>query len=153
MDREVFFQREGYWYYYGTYRCVGHTPRVSFEDFIERDQAVKPTTYARILNRVLLPSAVVRQLKQSARAEAKGKTLRSLQCLGLERVGFRQELYDLLISSKEALKSANPKRSKVGKKGRTPKGKKLQGGKKGKHARDAGDPADAPRPAKKEKRS
>lgn len=30
-DREVFFRRGGGWYYYGTYRCVGHSEQVALD--------------------------------------------------------------------------------------------------------------------------
>lgn len=62
---------------------------------------------------------------------AKGGPLRPLRYLGLERVGFHQQFYDLLLSSKQVIISANVPEDGVDKVS-TPKGKELKGGKKSK---------------------
>lgn len=108
---------------------------------------------------------------------AKGGPLRPLRYLGLERVGFHQQFYDLLLSSKQAIISANVpeggvdkastpkgkelkggKKSKASKKSKVSKkskaSKKAKGGKKGKRpAQDMGSSADGARPTKKQRLS
>lgn len=107
----------------------------------------------------------------------KGGPLRPLRYLGLERVGFHQQFYDLLLSSKQAIISANVPESGIDK-ASTPKGKELKGGKKSKAskkskagkkskaskkvkagkkgkrpAQDVGSSVDGARPAKKQRLS
>ncbi len=147
-DRELFFQSQNQWYYYGTYRCVGYSPQLEEGAEASKEwqavckicprihkisltvcQAVGQASASTAVRKQYV-APVVFQFAQSLRAEAHAP-LRPLRCLGLERVGLQQELYDLLLSSKEAVTSANPHKSGV-KNARTPNSKKKsKGGKKG----------------------
>ncbi|KAL1952073.1 hypothetical protein VTO73DRAFT_1222 [Trametes versicolor] len=103
-DREVFVRRQDTWFYYGTYQCVGDAPLENWENIEEWKRAVKKAIGAMDILKTQAPRAI-RRFANSLRA--KDGPLHSLRCLGLERVGFHQELYDLLLSSKQAVISAN----------------------------------------------
>ncbi|EIW64785.1 uncharacterized protein TRAVEDRAFT_42201 [Trametes versicolor FP-101664 SS1] len=104
-DREVFVRRQDTWFYYGTYQCVGDAPLENWENIEEWKRAVKKAIGAMDILKTHAPRAI-RRFANSL--HAKDGPLHSLRCLGLERVGFHQELYDLLLSSKQAVISANP---------------------------------------------
>ncbi|KAI0778089.1 hypothetical protein BD413DRAFT_506739 [Trametes elegans] len=102
--RELFFRRKEDWYYYGTYRYTGSislSPAAAKTLDASRVQRAKNTTIAQKDCAVLAPGIA----PFFATAYLGGPL--SVQCLGLERVGFREELYTALLSSRRDVQTIN----------------------------------------------
>ncbi|KAI0639301.1 hypothetical protein C8Q77DRAFT_1080481 [Trametes polyzona] len=173
MDRphEILFQRCNKWYYYGTYRCAGHNPQVTVKEARRWSSSGAHHALSAMTPGKDHVAPVVFDFINSANGK-NGPW--PVQFVGLERVGFNEDLYDALFTYKEAVKGVNPPKNGKdnlkaiarkakskgsskggGKRGGRSRGKKggkggeKSGGKGKKRSRDVD--GEAARPAKKRK--
>ncbi|KAI0824271.1 hypothetical protein BC628DRAFT_1380607 [Trametes gibbosa] len=153
--REVFCQRQNKWYYYGTYRCVSHCMRGVPGNLETWNQRAYQRLSIQHKSPKDLVAPVVHRFVQSLHA-TDGPL--PLQFLGLERIGFNQGLYNVLLSSRKLLQQTSSQKGAADKSSKKKKQKKGGGkAKKGKRSRNTADGDaggdQAGRPTKKQRRS